>query len=43
MAFTIGAFVGVIMCGNLADKVGRVKLLIILECLASIVCLLHLV
>lgn len=41
MGFTVGAFVGVIMCSGLADKLGRIKLLIFVEVLAGIVCLLH--
>ena len=43
MAFTIGAFIGVIMCSGLADKLGRIKLIILIEILFALVCLLHLV
>ena len=41
MGFTLGAFVGVIMCSGLANKLGRIKLLVVVEVLAVIVCLLH--
>lgn len=43
MAFTVGATIGVIFSGNLASKIGRTKLLFLLEVVAFLVGLLHLV
>lgn len=41
MYYTLGAMISVLISGKLADKIGRIKLLSIVECCSVVVLLLH--